>query len=110
MKKYICLVLSLLIIMMPVLTIAETQKFLKTPVAEMEVSAEQWCHDDLRALIAVGLQLSLIKQQGKAGQIDFQTTYVGYNEQSVFVVSAVSEKDRAVFELDTEYHMLLKRI
>lgn len=107
MKKYFSLFLSLLILMIPVLGIAETQKFLKTPVAEIEVTAEGWCSDDgLRATLAVALQLSLMQQEGiSEGHFEPNATYVGYNEQSAFVVSALSETERAVFELDTEYHI-----
>ena len=118
MKRAFCLICSFILMTLPGLCMAEApmQHFLKTGVvdilAESEISAQTLYETErLRASVAIVLQISLYKQNNQSGgSFDSKTMYIGYNGECFYVICAYSETQRAIYELDTEYHMCKYRI
>jgi len=106
-RIWFCFVLSVLLALIySTTTIADSSyKFLKTPVAETGAPADVLCaDDDIRATVIVALNFSLIQQQNASeGTIDIPSTYIGYFEETIFVVTSLSDTQRAIFEIDTKY-------
>lgn len=117
MKKQFCIICSLIIMLIPMLCAAEApMQFLKTPVIdiikEYKMPAQElYKAEDLRALIAVGLQISLMQQEENSdGSIDPKSIWIGCNGDCFYLVSAYSESKRALFELDMKYFICKYRI
>ena len=117
MKKQFCIICSLIIMLIPMLCVAEApMQFLKTPVVEVieenkMPAQELYKSEGLRATVAIGLQISLMQQEKNSdGYIDTETMWIGYNGDCFYVVSAYSESQRALFELDTKYFICKYRI
>ena len=117
MKKRFFIISILIVMLIPMLCAAEApMQFLKTPVIdiikEYEMPAQElFKAEDLRALIAVALQISLMEQDKNSdGHIEPKSMWIGCNGDCFYLVSAYSESKRAIFELDTKYLICKYRI
>lgn len=110
-KKIFCLICSFIMLLLPIMCRAEsTMTFLKTAVVDIigdKLSAQELYESEgLRATVAIALQISLFQQKNIDSKFfDMKTTYVGYNGDCFYVVSAYSETQRVVYELDLGYHI-----